>query len=1171
MALIVRQFNGKMNTDVSPFLLPPADYIDALNITRDAQGDGRDEVVSNIVGNQKVLYSLPAGTNKVIGSKADALRNRIYYFIWNSYGQNLWLYYDKTNDTITKILEDLVDTGGVAVLGFNPSNKINHYEIIYRDEEGDLHFWTDGNTTPKCANVQTILNGTYGTIKSAFIELAKMPPLAPPTGVYGNDTTKTANALRRKLFQFSYRWGYDDFQKSTFSAYSKIALPVGIYGSDNDLDNSNNNFITITVETGDANVSIIEIAMRNNIDDAWSDFSLIVTLDKAQLNIPDNSTYQFLFYNDQLYPPITDGVQYVDGVQVISLFDWCPQLADCLVLANGNTPVLGAITEGYDNYPVNQLNVILTAANQANTPPDTDPPQITYVQAANTFTFTVTGSVPVGTRYRIYIFFNGNPAIGQTYGVRLVADYTSILGDTINSVATALYNQFNSYPSVPIIIGSHAANYWNSTFGTAGNYVQQINITAGSSGGSISSEKTWMWGAQYVFGLVYFDEQNRDMPGVITFSNPTNSDNDFVVSTPYFSQSGGVPQTPVISASINHLPPAGAKKYCWVRRRQTYGSFLMYMTCDFQDDPDGDGYLYFCLANIDAYKTANSQFIYGAAPVTSESRLMVIAGITSSAYNGNIWNDDYQILGTVVKTLTGGSSPDDDRSFIKVKKPIGAISPSYSDNMLVMVYTPMANPISAADSVYWEWGETYDIYLDNGVYYHKGGTQNQTASQPALFTFIEGDVYYRQRPMFTSIVGEPPYTDIQTVDLMDANYSDYFNSAVNDNGRAHVIEINARQQFNPTLVRFALAYQSGTNINGVNTFYFENFDEYNRAWGNIVKLFIDRYVMYVFQTFNTGVVPVLQQVVFDTAGNPLQANSDILLNKIQYPYDKQFGLGNVPESFAFGKTAMYGIDNNKGIVWRLTPENGMQPLSVIYQTNAYFVAQLAAYKSDLNNGNPPKGGVYTGNPTCYGVFDTYTNKYIIALEEVNRYNSQGYPTFHQNAATVVFLETRGASEGFETFTSYYPEWLESLNTLLVTFKNGEFWKHNNNTYCNFYGIQYPCYIEAVFNDVVLEKKTFQSVTQISTTILSCPVIYTNVMSYGNTKQESELIEQDFTVFEQYPSASFYRDKNSIGGLINGEQLKGGWIAVRFYKQDASSLVILSGASVKFVDSPLTAK
>jgi hypothetical protein len=77
---------------------------------------------------------------------------------------NLWLYYDKTEDTIVKLIEDLTDTDNIPVLDFNPSKRINHADIIYRDE-GDLVSWTDGNTTPKEANVATILAGTYGVIQ----------------------------------------------------------------------------------------------------------------------------------------------------------------------------------------------------------------------------------------------------------------------------------------------------------------------------------------------------------------------------------------------------------------------------------------------------------------------------------------------------------------------------------------------------------------------------------------------------------------------------------------------------------------------------------------------------------------------------------------------------------------------------------------------------------------------------------------------------------------------------------------------------------------------------------------------------------------------------------------------------------------------------------------------
>lgn len=1189
MPLINHSLNGRLNLDTHPYRIQNGDHIDALNITRDSPGDGQDILVSNLIGNEAVPFYLPPGDNKVIGKYADRIRNRVYIFIWNSNNTDLIVYYNRDTNYVQPLIENILDTRGEDVLDFDPSFKINHIDIIYNDTYGDLLSWTDGKNVPRKINVSHILNGDYSTIKASFIQVAKAPPQTPVTCAYGTDSTRNSNALRSKLFMFAYRWQYDDFEKSSVSTYSKIPLPVGFYGSDNDTDSTKNNFITLTVDTGEENVIGIEILMRYNIADAWSDFVQVIHLDKSQLSIADNSTYQYLFYNDNIYPPVTDGIQYVDGVQVIPLFDWVPQLAYNQCLANGSNLVYGAIQEGYNNYPTGQLQVSITAANETNSPPDTDPPAITYTQiggpSSAIFVFTVSGSVPVGTRYRIYIFFNGNPSIGQTYGVRLVGDYTSIGGDTVDSVAFALYSQFNAYASVPSIIGSYGGtNFWQSNFNFSGAGPQTIIVTPGSSGGgSISTEKTWLWDATYIFGIVYVDDQNRDMPGVTTFTNPTNSDNDFSVTTPSFSQSSGTPQTPVISASISHLPPAGAVKYYWVRRRQTYGNFLQYETCDFQDgtatDPN-DQSLYFCLANIEKYKAKNDQFIYGTAPISSTSRIQIMAGISSSAYTSDVWttNNDYQILGLVTRTLTGGTSHDDDRLFIKVAKPAAAISPAYSANMLVMVYTPMLNPTSAADAVYWEWGEAYDIYEDGGIHYHRGMDQDQTASQPATFTWEEGDVYFHDRTMYQAADSSSTTTD--TVALMDANWSDFFDSAVNDNGRAQVIEVNARQQYNPVLIRFGGTYQQDTTINETNKFLFEDFQEADRTFGDIRKFFIrDRY-LYVFQKYKIGIIPVLLQIVQDTEGNPLQANSNELLNKINYPYNEDIGIGDIPESFASDKYAMYGADDYKSVVWRLS-QDGVIPLSVVYECNSFFSQRLPNFRKSLNNGIPALGTSYKGDPSVYGVFDAFTNKYIIALEEINRYDSDNNLTFHQDPFTLTFNEvsgTRGGQdvslnmEGFESFTSFYPDMMVCLDVLLMSFKNGSIWKHTTNApRCAYYNVQYNASITPVFNANALEKKTWMSLNELSNEIWECPVITTSMPSYGSSVQESLLIPQDFRQLEGQYSASFKRATNSNGSTANGSSLKGSYIIIKFLKQNPRDLTYLNGISILFKDSALTPK
>lgn len=1268
---INRAFNGKLNLDAAAYRMPPSDYIDALNITKDAQLGSNDRVVSNIVGNRLVDYTLPDGINKEIGRKEDIVRNRIYYMIWNSNDFHLILYYDKTNDEIIKLLANLTDTDGIDILQFNPSWRINHIDIIYRDE-GDLISFTDGYTSPKEINETFLANGTYPIVKLQFIEKAKRPPLTSPLCVYGSDTNRNANALRRKLFQFSYYWGYDNFEESTFSTYSKIPLPIGYYGSDNDIDNTSNNFISITVDTGDENVRKIFIAMRNNIGDAWGDFVQIAAVDKDDLGIPDNSTYGFLFYNDNVYPPITTGgVQYTDGVQTIQLFDWCPRTAFTQCLPNGNVINYGAITEGYNNYPQNLLDVTITAENVTNIPPDSDPPAINYSQLGTLYTFTVSGEVPVGTVYTIRAVIGGIPPLTQI----TLAQYTALPGDTIDDVALGLF----TYTSVnhPAYAGGIVANV--ITYIMPSNSFVIIHIdTGGGSGSEISTEKTWLWDANYIYGIVYVDEQNRDMPGVTTYANPTNVDNDFLVTTPSFSLDGTSVQTPVINAEINHLPPVGAVRYYWVRRRLTYGTFMMYETCDFLNDPDSDGFLYFCLANIEAYKAANSQFIYGTAPISDESRIKIIAAIASSDYNGTLYTEDYQILSTVLKQPTSGG---DDVSFIKVKKPDGSLSNPYTANMLVMIYTPALNPTTLADSGFWEWGEGYDIYELSGVNYHRGMNQDQTSLQPATFTWAEGDVYFHQRTMYNEVPSTSANQD--TVDIMDANFSDFFDSSVNDNGRAQVIEVNAKETYYPTLDRFSREFQSGTTINQTNRFFFENLDEYDRSFGDIRKMYIEGRCMYVIQKFDIGVVPILTQIVRDVSGNPLEANSDRLLNKITYPYVGKIGIGDVPESFAADKYAKYGVDSNKGVAWRLSVD-GIIVLSVLYQCNSFFVDKLAAYKKDLNNGNPNPDGIYTGDATVCGVFDSFTNKYIIALEEINRYagtNSlvyylfdialddilffpaitpennitievlmsatngdeqtltydipdgistvtlranlvaainatvgtlfsavifddlilpqtpplpdvplygvrvsdiagfgvtltvtlTGRLIFHQDPETIAFLETRDASEGFESMYSYHPEGMASLNNLLVSFKDGELWKHDNPVYCNFYGVQYDSFVTGVFNDNPLAKKTFVALMSTANRVWACPEIETQLMSYGTTPQESELITEDFDIMEGQYYAAFKQDSNSIGGLIEGDNLKGNYIVVKFIVEDASDFVYLNTVSVHYINSALNSK
>jgi hypothetical protein len=174
-------------------------------------------------------------------------------------------------------------------------------------------------------------------------------------------------------------------------------------------------------------------------------------------------------------------------------------------------------------------------------------------------------------------------------------------------------------------------------------------------------------------------------------------------------------------------------------------------------------------------------------------------------------------------------------------------------------------------------------------------------------------------------------------------------------------------------------------------------------------------------------------------------------------------------------------------------------------------------------------------------------------------------TYHQDPFTISFDEVANA---FESFYSYYPEFYGCLDTKLFSFKNGEIWAHNNtSTYCNFYGVQGDAFITTVFNSGAIDKKTWISLMETGNGIWECPVIYTQ-MDSGATKQQSELKTADFATLESEYHASFLRDSTSLGGLVEGDSLKGGYIVIRFEKLSANSFVYLNSATVKFINSPL---
>lgn len=406
-------------------------------------------------------------------------------------------------------------------------------------------------------------------------------------------------------------------------------------------------------------------------------------------------------------------------------------------------------------------------------------------------------------------------------------------------------------------------------------------------------------------------------------------------------------------------------------------------------------------------------------------------------------------------------------------------------------------------------------------------------SIPAEFNFYYGDVFFRGRQIYKN------QNNIISFTCVDRNVIDDYNSAVNSvNGRSNIVDINAKKAYYSTMVRFSNAYQPNTNVNGTNRFYPNNFDEYDYSYGDIMRFKVrDRFIR-VFQKNKVGQVPLYHQILKEQNKESLVV-TDKLLNPIQY-YIGEVGIGDNPESLASYSFADYFVSNQRGVICRVS-NNGVDFLSVMYKVNSWTTEFLPSR---------------TGNYKVYGVFDNRLGDYIIALEATDT----------DSAHTLMFDEEMNS---FSTFLSYHPEMMTCLNTLLITFKDGELYTHDSSVYNNFYDVQYGSSITTLFNDNPLDKKTFLSVAQVASSIWECPTIQTDLVSeYSSQKMESNLISSDFAYLEGTYEAPILRDANSPGGVYSGDAMKGKYILMEFNNSQASSLIKLNSLSLKYINSPL---
>lgn len=163
-----------------------------------------------------------------------------------------------------------------------------------------------------------------------------------------------------------------------------------------------------------------------------------------------------------------------------------------------------------------------------------------------------------------------------------------------------------------------------------------------------------------------------------------------------------------------------------------------------------------------------------------------------------------------------------------------------------------------------------------------------------------------------------------------------------------------------------------------------------------------------------------------------------------------------------------------------------------------------------------------------------------------------------------------------SFYTYNPDCGFGLFIKLYTIKNGDLYVHDDNTNRNnFYGMQYSTILKFVSNALATQVKTYQSLSYQANDLL----ITTEDGVETNLGQISELIASDFLRYslddgvtainvyseEGLRQAAFLRDKNTEGGILNGDTLKGNYITVELVTTSNETLKLFT-VSVQYIPS-----
>ncbi len=929
------------------------------------------------------------------------------------------------------------------------------------------------NTTDKLELKTTVVAGaTGGTTTYTLISHADT---ANKVDIYfeGATLTNTPNNLFKRLFQFQTQFGFDDKEKSVLSAKTDYNLPATALNpiqSTGEDYTSQDNTITITVETGSEIVTDIyiygQLLNANNLDTITAT-SLIVRLNKKDLGIADNTTFNYIFLNDGNYTPL-------DLKTATALYDFIFYWAQAAEFFIDRA----AIANGADNCNATppDMRFVLDFNSQVQTNKNNFFPAKSYLKSGANYDFPLVYGLN-GKRLS-----QGNTATGMSdtlnnngvYGTTVHVPFLTEAGYTAPS---GYPNQKMSYvPTVKCLIYNpplQDATFYDIDRSKMKNIESYIQFTSES----------------------------------ITYANQAYQ--AVAPNTAYYVQI-------LISNIIGRYKvenPNSNLVYDWIKGdtirfianevgQTQIDQFFTYGEAEIIAFDNGTQVVTILMNSSIPQVMDNTLFeIYTPSKsVTSDNEIIYEVGeggVIGKDVNGNkIHIPNNNGLATVNQLFENIVSVSfSANTLVVTKQQIGVFA--VNDNVKVI---GVNNSWSIYGVVSIVSGSTITINTTGFTMFGTFAVSVGVMVRASVQTFTSGDCFRRYCNM--------PWVDLSSniqrlysyIETMWASncWTSLASTEAWDYGRPNIINNNQKRLVRSADVSYSEQLIPNTNINGLSTVYDTSIQDYNQAFGGIQRMLFINDRLELYQSLKVFAGLVNQQIIESQSGQPIIAGTTIPLSpQGQYNtyYLANYGTQN-PESVATFDFRSYFLDVNNAAVVRRS-NNGLTNLPMESNMRIAFANLCTAILQSSTYVN------------CVGTYDIRYGTYILMVQPF-----AAYP----NGFTIEWNEK---ANKFGSNWGYSGDYIGQSGNNIISFKNGALWTHDTNAIqSNWYGVQGSSEIWMYLNADAGNEKIANAIKQKG-------IAPFEVYEISNQEgQFTHLLDTNFQFIENNWYSAIYRDELS---------------------------------------------